>query len=82
MLVGFAAETGELERHARAKLESKGADFLVANDVSRRDIAFESEANEVTVFRRQGEPVFLSRRPKAELAASLFDLFTAMLPAS
>ncbi len=48
----------------------------------RRDIAFESEDNEVTVFRRQGEPVFLARRPKAELAASLFDLFTAMLPAS
>jgi phosphopantothenoylcysteine decarboxylase / phosphopantothenate---cysteine ligase len=82
VLVGFAAETEEFARHARAKLESKGADFLVANDVSRRDIAFESEANEVTVFRRQGEPVFLSRRPKAELAASLFDLFTAMLPAS
>lgn len=82
VLVGFAAETEELERHARAKLERKGADFLVANDVSRRDIAFESEDNEVTVFRRQGEPVFLSRRPKAELAASLFDLFTAMLPAS
>lgn len=82
VLVGFAAETGDLDRHARAKLERKGADFLVANDVSRRDIAFESEANEVTVFRRQGEPVFLSRRPKAELAASLFDLFTAMLPPS
>jgi phosphopantothenoylcysteine decarboxylase/phosphopantothenate--cysteine ligase len=82
VLVGFAAETGDLDRHARAKLERKGADFLVANDVSRRDIAFESEANEVTVFRRQGEPVFLSRRPKAELAASLFDLFTATLPPS
>jgi len=80
VLVGFAAETGDLDRHARGKLERKGADFLVANDVSRRDIAFESEANEVTVFRRQGEPVFLSRRPKDELAASLFDLFTAMLP--
>ncbi len=82
VLVGFAAETGNLDRHARGKLERKGADFLVANDVSRRDIAFGSEANEVTVFRRQGEPVFLSRRPKAELAASLFDLFTAMLPPS
>ncbi|MEA2604270.1 MAG: phosphopantothenoylcysteine decarboxylase / phosphopantothenate---cysteine ligase [Acidobacteriota bacterium] len=79
VLVGFAAETGDLERHARAKLERKGADFLVANDVSRRDIAFESGDNEVTVFRREGEPVFLSRRPKPELAASLFDLFAATL---
>jgi len=79
VLVGFAAETGDLDRHARDKLERKGADFLVANDVSRRDIAFESEDNEVTVFRRGGEPVFFSRRPKPELAASLFDLFTATL---
>ena len=79
VLVGFAAETDDLEKNARAKLAKKGADFLVANDVSRPDIAFESEANEVTVFRREGDPVFLSRRPKSELAASLFDLFAAKL---
>ena len=80
VLVGFAAETNDLERHARAKLARKGADFLVANDVSRTDIAFGSGDNEVTVYRREGEPVFLSRRPKGELAASLLDLFTATLP--
>jgi phosphopantothenoylcysteine decarboxylase/phosphopantothenate--cysteine ligase len=79
VIVGFAAETHELERNARAKLERKRADFLVANDVSRKDIAFDSLANEVTVFRREGEPVFLSRRPKQELAASLLDLFAGML---
>jgi len=79
VLVGFAAETHDVERHARAKLERKGADFLVANDVSRRDIAFGSGDNEVTVYRQEGGPVFLSRRPKGELAASLFDLFTAKL---
>lgn len=81
VIVGFAAETHELERHARAKLERKRADFLVANDVSRKDIAFDSLANEVTVFRRDGEPVFLSRRPKQELAASLLDLFAGRLEA-
>lgn len=79
VLVGFAAETHDLERNARAKLERKGADFLVANDVSRSDIAFGSGDNEVTVYRREGEPVFLARRPKGELAASLFDLFAATL---
>jgi phosphopantothenoylcysteine decarboxylase / phosphopantothenate---cysteine ligase len=79
VLVGFAAETNDLERNARAKLERKGADFLVANDVSRSDIAFGSGDNEVTVYRREGEPVFLSRRPKSALAASLFDLFAARL---
>ena len=75
VLVGFAAETGELEANARAKLAAKGADFLVANDVSRRDIAFGSDANEVTVFRREGPPLFLARRPKGELAPALLDLF-------
>ncbi len=79
LIAGFAAETDDLERNARAKLERKGADFLVANDVSRSDIAFESADNEVTVFRREGPPVFFSRRPKSELAASLFDLFTVTL---
>jgi phosphopantothenoylcysteine decarboxylase/phosphopantothenate--cysteine ligase len=63
VLAGFAAETGDLEK----------------NDVSRTDIAFESGDNEVTVFRKEGPPVFFPRRPKPELAASLFDLFTATL---
>jgi phosphopantothenoylcysteine decarboxylase / phosphopantothenate---cysteine ligase len=79
VVVGFAAETDNLERHARAKLERKRADFLVANDVSRKDIAFDSDANEVTVFRREGEPVFFPRQPKMQLAASLLDLFAGML---
>jgi phosphopantothenoylcysteine decarboxylase/phosphopantothenate--cysteine ligase len=77
--VGFAAETDDLERYALAKLETKGADFLVANDVSRPDIAFESEANEVTLFHRDGPPLFFPRRSKTELAAALLDRFTAAL---
>jgi phosphopantothenoylcysteine decarboxylase/phosphopantothenate--cysteine ligase len=79
VVVGFAAETESLEENARAKLAQKRADFFVANDVSRSDIAFGSEDNEVSVFRREGPPVFLSRRPKSRLAASLFDLFAATL---
>jgi phosphopantothenoylcysteine decarboxylase/phosphopantothenate--cysteine ligase len=79
VLVGFAAETGDLEANARAKLAAKGVDLLVANDVSRTDIAFGSAANEVTVFARDLPPVFLSRRPKHELAVRLLDLFTEAL---
>jgi len=79
--VGFAAETEDLERNARAKLERKGVDFLVANDVSRKDIAFDSQANEVTVFQRDGEPVFFPRRAKSELAGALLDLFAVKLSA-
>jgi phosphopantothenoylcysteine decarboxylase / phosphopantothenate---cysteine ligase len=79
VLVGFAAETGDLATGALAKLAAKDADYLVANDVSRQDIAFGSDANEVTVFRRHGEPLFFARRPKTVLAAELLDLFAEAL---
>jgi len=77
--IGFAAETGDPDGEARRKLASKGAHLLVANDVSRSDIGFGSDANEVTVHRHAGEPVFLSRRPKVELARDLIGLFAREL---
>lgn len=77
--VGFAAETGDPDGEARRKLETKGAHLLVANDVSRSDIGFGSDANEVTVHRLAGEPVFLGRRPKVELARDLVGLFAREL---
>jgi len=75
ILVGFAAETDDLEAHAEEKLERKGCHFLVANDVSRADIGFGSDDNEVVVFRRDGEPIRMQRQSKAELAGKLLDLF-------
>ncbi len=52
--VGFAAETHDLERYAKEKLMKKGADFIVANDVSCEDIGFDSDENEVVIFSRAG----------------------------
>jgi phosphopantothenoylcysteine decarboxylase / phosphopantothenate---cysteine ligase len=49
MLVGFAAETGNLLENARAKLTKKGVDAIVLNDVSRAEIGFNSDRNEVTI---------------------------------
>jgi phosphopantothenoylcysteine decarboxylase/phosphopantothenate--cysteine ligase len=77
--IGFAAETGDPDGEARRKLEAKGAHLLVANDVSRSDIGFGSDANEVTVHRFAGAPVFLGRRPKVELARDLVGLFAREL---
>jgi phosphopantothenoylcysteine decarboxylase/phosphopantothenate--cysteine ligase len=82
VLVGFAAETGDLEANALAKLERKGADYLVANDVSRKDIAFDSDANEVTVYRPTGDPVFFPRQSKSALSGALLDLFGSTLSRS
>jgi phosphopantothenoylcysteine decarboxylase/phosphopantothenate--cysteine ligase len=80
--VGFAAETDDVEQNATAKLERKRVDFLVANDVSRSDIGFASDHNEVVVYRRGGAPVRLERAPKAAIARALLDLFAPSLGAA
>ncbi len=53
--VGFAAETNDLLLHARQKLERKGLDLVIANDVSRSDIGFESDRNEVCIVSATGD---------------------------
>ena len=76
VLVGFAAETEEVEARAAAKLRRKGADYLVANDVSRHDIGFGSDWNEAVVLGRDGGALRLPRQTKASLAAALLDHVT------
>lgn len=49
-LVGFAAETENVEENALGKLERKGCDLVIANDVSRKDIGFDSSENEITLI--------------------------------
>ncbi|MBK8306105.1 MAG: bifunctional phosphopantothenoylcysteine decarboxylase/phosphopantothenate--cysteine ligase CoaBC [Gammaproteobacteria bacterium] len=68
--VGFAAETTELLANARAKLERKGLDLVIANDVARDDIGFSSDFNEVSVVSRDGVRV-LPRQSKDHLARLL-----------
>ncbi|NNC90147.1 MAG: phosphopantothenoylcysteine decarboxylase [Akkermansiaceae bacterium] len=72
VLVGFAAETDDLEANARAKLEKKGCDLVVANDVSRPGIGFDSDHNEVLlVYPDRLEP--LARDTKDRLAHIILD---------
>ncbi|HEV2999077.1 MAG TPA: phosphopantothenoylcysteine decarboxylase, partial [Solirubrobacteraceae bacterium] len=72
-LVGFAAEHGEgaVER-GRGKLKMKCLDAVVVNDISRADIGFESESNEVTIVTAEGEE-HLPRAPKASIAEAILD---------
>jgi len=69
LVVGFAAETHDLERHARAKLERKGCDWIVANDVSRPGVLGGDE-NEVRLFSEAGVEAW-PRGSKAEVAQRL-----------
>jgi phosphopantothenoylcysteine decarboxylase/phosphopantothenate--cysteine ligase len=70
-VVGFAAETNDVAAHARAKLEAKGVDLLVANDVSRRDIGFDADENEVLLVDRWGGARALPRMPKGDIADAI-----------
>ncbi|MEE2776053.1 MAG: bifunctional phosphopantothenoylcysteine decarboxylase/phosphopantothenate--cysteine ligase CoaBC [Acidobacteriota bacterium] len=77
--VGFAAETQDLDDNVRSKLERKGAHFLVGNDVSRSDIGFGSDENEVTVFGADGSAVEIEKGSKTEIARRLLDLLEGHL---
>ena len=77
-LVGFAAETGAdaIER-ARAKLERKGVDAIVFNDVSRAEIGFDSERNEVTIVEGDGDH-HIPLASKDEIADAILDRVDAI----
>jgi phosphopantothenoylcysteine decarboxylase/phosphopantothenate--cysteine ligase len=70
-IVGFAAETHDVAANAQAKLEAKGVDLLVVNDVSQQGIGFDAEDNEVTLLDRWGGNRPLPRMPKAEVADAI-----------
>jgi phosphopantothenoylcysteine synthetase/decarboxylase len=71
VLMGFAAETENVEDNARGKMERKGCDLVVANDVSRRDIGFDAEENEVVVFFADGREERPVKTGKGALAGVL-----------
>ena len=75
-LVGFAAETGSLDR-AVDKAKRKGVDVLVANDVSEPGSGFAVDTNRVSIIRDGGlEP--WDQMPKTEVARRLWDLIESM----
>jgi phosphopantothenoylcysteine decarboxylase/phosphopantothenate--cysteine ligase len=73
LLIGFAAETENLLREARRKLETKNCDMVVANLVNRPDSGFESDTNEVMLVTRDSEPLQYGPAPKTEIAEKILD---------
>ena len=76
--MGFAAETGSLER-APEKLRRKGADLLVANDVSEPGSGFGTETNRVAILGADGSRDDLPLLAKREVAERLLDRVAALL---
>ena len=82
IIVGFAAETENLLSNARSKLEAKGADMIVANDVSSPTIGFSSLDNQVTILYRDREPEQLDRSPKSRIAVQIIERVRELLDRS
>ena len=81
LVVGFAAETGDVERHARGKLAAKQLDLIAANRVGVAGSGFESDDNALVIY---GSDLALPLGPasKHELASQLLDLICQRLPAA
>ena len=73
IVVGFCAESENLIENAKEKISKKGCDYLVANDISRNDIGFSSEDNEVTILAKNGNITKLEKAPKTVIARKILE---------
>ncbi|MDC0945339.1 bifunctional phosphopantothenoylcysteine decarboxylase/phosphopantothenate--cysteine ligase CoaBC [Candidatus Pelagibacter sp.] len=73
LVIGFAAETNNLENYANKKLNEKNCDWIIANDVSNKKIGFESDFNEVSIFYKDNKVDKLKYKPKSEISDELVE---------
>ena len=73
LVIGFAAETDNVENNAEKKLNNKNCDWIVANDVSNKKIGFSSDFNEVTIYYRDKDKEKLSYKKKSEISDEIVD---------
>ena len=71
VIVGFCAESENLLNNATKKLQEKNVDYIVANDISRSDIGFNSDDNEVTILAKNATTVVLPKMSKQEVAKNI-----------
>lgn len=73
LIVGFCAESENLLENAKEKINKKGCDYLIANDISRKDIGFSSDFNEVTILDKNGGMKKLEKADKKTIAKEIFN---------
>ena len=73
IIVGFCAESENLIANAKNKIIKKGCDYLIANDISRKDIGFASDYNEVTILNKNGELKNIEKASKLTIAQKIFE---------
>lgn len=81
ILVGFAAETENIEEYAMKKMREKNLDFIVANDVTRQGAGFEKNTNEGLLITREGEVIAIPQMDKKEFAHRIIDEVIKRCPA-
>ena len=81
LVIGFAAETKELDKNASTKLVDKNCDWIIANDVSKKDSGFDSDYNEVTIHYKNNEnkKEKLSQKKKSEISEEIVDRIVAQV---
>lgn len=73
VIVGFCAESENLIQNAKEKISKKGCDYLIANDISRKDIGFSSDYNEVTILDKNGNMKKIKKTDKFTIARKIFE---------
>ena len=73
LVIGFAAETDNLENNAKTKLNNKNCDWIIANDVSNKNIGFSSDFNEVTIHYKDKNKEKLVYKKKSEISDEIVD---------
>lgn len=79
LLIGFAAETDDIEQNAVKKLTNKKLDMIVANDLLKSGSGFGTETNAVVIIDREGKRTELPTMPKAEIASRIMDAVVELL---
>ena len=79
ILVGFAAESQDVEENARQKLKLKDLDLIAANDISSPDTGFAVDENQVTLYYPDGSKTEFPRQSKAEVADELIQAIVKLL---
>ena len=73
LVIGFAAETDNLENNAETKLNNKNCDWIIANDISNKKIGFNSDFNEVTIHYKDKNKEKLVYKKKSEISDEIVD---------
>jgi phosphopantothenoylcysteine decarboxylase/phosphopantothenate--cysteine ligase len=75
LVIGFAAETTDVENNAEEKLNNKNCDWIIANDVSNKEIGFDSDFNEVTIHYKDKDikKEKLAYKKKSEISDEIVD---------